>query len=216
MNSPIRYRPPPVSFDDQLAQQLDNVALQPFGFAEATAAPIDRRSPFEGYSRTLTPEGGILIQYQDLNLGLPLIILRYALCAVVTCIGVMLILAADTLFSARVLLALLAVVAVDWLILKYKIRSHHSVEIRPDCMIIDGEDVFLAEDIGENYPELLDVPGKQDQMRICTRVGTRFVELMTANRTDANDRTPEVLAAHLKDAMEQLWARREVTFPELY
>ncbi len=43
-----------------------------------------------------------------------------------------------------------------------------------------------------------------------------FIEYMTANRMDENDRTPEVLAADLQQAMEQLWGRREVTFPEAY
>ncbi|MGA7807193.1 hypothetical protein [Bradyrhizobium sp.] len=26
--------------------------------------------------------------------------------------------------------------------------------VRPDCMIVNGEDVFYAEDIGDNWPEL--------------------------------------------------------------
>jgi hypothetical protein len=35
---------------------------------------------------------------------------------------------------------------------------------------------------------------------------------MTANRVDENDRTPEVLAADLQDAMQQLWGRIELEF----
>ena len=40
----------------------------------------------------------------------------------------------------------------------------------------------------------------------------RACRYMTANRLDENDGTPEVLAADLQAAMEQLWGRREVTF----
>jgi hypothetical protein len=39
---------------------------------------------------------------------------------------------------------------------------------------------------------------------------------MTANRLDKNDRTPERLGADLEAASEQLWGRREVTFPATY
>jgi hypothetical protein len=35
---------------------------------------------------------------------------------------------------------------------------------------------------------------------------------MSAKRLDNNDRTPEILAADLQAAIEQLWGRREVTF----
>jgi hypothetical protein len=47
---------------------------------------------------------------------------------------------------------------------------------------------------------------------LSSQFGTRFIEYMTANRLDKNDRTPKVLAADLEAAMEQLWGRREVTF----
>lgn len=83
-------------------------------------------------------------------------------------------------------------------------------------MIIDGQDVFFAEEFGENHPELLEVPDTADQMNICAVVGTRFVELMTANRLDVNDHTPEILIADLTVAIEQLWDRREVMSPAAY
>jgi len=51
-----------------------------------------------------------------------------------------------------------------------------------------------------------------DRMVICGIYGTRHIEFMTANRRDKSDRTPEVLAADLQAAMEQLWGRREITF----
>ncbi len=33
-----------------------------------------------------------------------------------------------------------------WLIAIYKVPSRHTVEIRPDGMIIDGKDIFFADD----------------------------------------------------------------------
>lgn len=45
-------------------------------------------------------------------------------------------------------------------------------------------------------------------------VGSRFIErFVTCNRLDEWDRTPEVLAADLELAMEQLWGRREAMLP---
>jgi hypothetical protein len=35
--------------------------------------------------------------------------------------------------------------------------------------------------------------------------GTRFVEYLTVRRFDDYDRMPEVFAAHLNEAMQQLW-----------
>ena len=37
--------------------------------------------------------------------------------------------------------------------------------------------------------------------------GTRFVEYLTVRRFDKADRAPEVFAAHLQEAIQQLWAR---------
>jgi uncharacterized protein YcgL (UPF0745 family) len=40
---------------------------------------------------------------------------------------------------------------------------------------------------------------------LCGIYGTRFVEYLTVRRFDELDRTPEVLASHLQDAIRQLW-----------
>jgi hypothetical protein len=41
----------------------------------------------------------------------------------------------------------------------------------------------------------------------CRRLlcGTRFVDYLTVRRFDEFDRSPEALAAHVQDAMRQLW-----------
>jgi hypothetical protein len=55
-------------------------------------------------------------------------------------------------------------------------EDSHSVEIRPDAMIVDGEDVFYAEDIGDNWPALQMKDDDPNRMVICGISGTRFIE----------------------------------------
>jgi hypothetical protein len=105
---------------------------------------------------------------------------------------------------------------VAWLIVRQTVEASHSVEIRPDAMIVDGKYTFYADDIGESWPELQIKNDDPERMVIAGICGTRFIEYMTANRLDENDRTPEVLAADLQAAIEQLWGWREVTFPATY
>jgi hypothetical protein len=93
---------------------------------------------------------------------------------------------------------------VAWLIVRQTVEASLSVEIRSDAMIVDGEDVFYARDIGDNWPELQMKDDDPDRLVICGICGTRFIEYMTANRLDKNDRTPEILAAGLQAAIEQL------------
>jgi hypothetical protein len=83
-------------------------------------------------------------------------------------------------------------------------------------MIIDGEDVFYADDIGDNWPQLQMKDGDPELWVISGICGTRFVEFLTVHRRDENDRTAEVLAADLRAAMEQLWGRREAIFATAY
>jgi hypothetical protein len=102
------------------------------------------------------------------------------------------------------LFALALLMLVAWLIVRQTVEASLSVEIRSDAMIVDGEDVFYARDIGDNWPELQMKDDDPDRLVICGICGTRFIEYMTANRLDKNDRTPEILAAGLQAAIEQL------------
>jgi len=79
-------------------------------------------------------------------------------------------------------------------------------------MIVDRKDVFLKEHIGDNWPELQKKVSDPERMVIAGTYGTRFVEYLTADRINERDKTPEVLAADLKAAMEQLWGREAVSF----
>jgi hypothetical protein len=173
----------------------------------------DRRvSPFSGYVRMLSPEGGVLIFYKDQDRGRFITTLRGFAWTVATGLGGWLIFFVSPLnilvcVPAFGLAAALAAFAV-----RRPIEVAHSVEIRSDIMIVDGQDVFYAEDIGDNWPELQMKDDNPDRLVIAGVCGIRFIEFMTVNRIDKNDRTPEVLADDLEAAMEQLWGRREVTF----
>jgi hypothetical protein len=213
MSEHLRFVPPRVEFDPQLANELARHPPTVPTEADEPYPVIDRRSPFRDYVRMLTPEGGILILYRDQKLGPFLKMLRILGCTVTTASGAWLIIFTKSFSSMQSLFALVLLALINWLIVVWKVKASHAVEIRPDAMIIDGEDVFYAEDIGDSWPELQTKEDDPDRMVICGICGTRFVEYMTANRLDENDRTPEVLAADLKAAMEQLWGRREVTFP---
>jgi hypothetical protein len=212
MNEQLRFAPPDIDFDARLANELARHERTVPATSEPAHPIIERRSPFSGYARMLTPEGGILILYTDQNRSLLVTVLRVVACILVSWIGLWLIFAIS-LSALQFLFAVALLILINWAIIQFKVKASHSVEIRPEAMIIDGEDVFYAEDIGDNWPELqVQDGGDPDCMVICGICGTRFVEYMIVNRYDKNDRTPEVLAADLKAAFEQLWGRREVTF----
>jgi hypothetical protein len=212
MSEDLRFVPPSLDFDPRLADELARwEATLPA--ADGEAHPVeDRPDPFNGYLRMLTPQGGILILYKDQYRSLPLTILRVAGWIAATWTCGWLILCESSLSGLQSLLAFALLMFVNWLIVRWRIEVAHSVEIRPDAMIIDGEDVFLAQDIGDNWPALQMKDDDPDRMVICGICGTRFIDYMTANRLGKNDRTPERLAADLEAAIEQLWGRREVTF----
>jgi hypothetical protein len=210
-----RLVPPRVEFDPTLANDLARYQLPAPTEANELYPIPRRRSPFKDYVRVLTPEGGILILYKDQDRGWFLTVLRIFAWIMATGVGAWLIFFVSALSVLQGLSALALLMLTAWLIVRQTVEASHSVEIRPDVMIIDGRDVFYAEDIGENWPEL-QMKDDPERMVIAGICGTRFIEFMTANRLDENDRTPEVLAADLRAAMEQLWGRREVTFPATY
>ncbi|MGY8666193.1 hypothetical protein Q3C01_28110 [Bradyrhizobium sp. UFLA05-109] len=211
MNIEFVYVPPRMEFDPQLADEVARLGRLSPPVEADDPTPLTRRSPFDGYSRSLTSDGGILITYKDLNRSLVCKSLKISACLAVTLPLLSPILDMPLLSSTQ-LLSAAALGLVDWIILKSKVKKRHSVEIRPDCMIIDRKDIFWAEDIGDNWPELVPDQEEPTKISISGICGTRYIEYMTANRIDDNCPMPEVLMAHLQEAMEQLWGRREVTF----
>ena len=205
------FVPPRVEFDPTLANELAGYSAPPATMVDELYPIHSRRSPFKDYVRMLTPEGGILILYKDQDRGWFLMVLR-VFWIIATGVGGWLIFFVSVLSTLQSLVALALLMFIAWLIVRQTVETSHSLEIRPDAMIVDGKDVFYAEDIGDNWPQLQIKDDDPECIVICGICGTRFVEYVTANRLDENDRTPEVLAADLRAAMEQLWGRREVTF----
>jgi hypothetical protein len=213
MSDDLRFVPPRVDFDPHLEDELARELVGIPATADEPSPIHGRRSPFKDYTRVLTPEGGVLIFYMDQDRSLFLAMLRVFTWTVATGLGGWAIFFESPLNVVQCLLTFALLIFINVRIVRRPIEVSHSVEIRSDAMIVDGKDVFYAEDIGDNWPELEMKDDDPDRMVICGICGTRFIEYMTANRLDENDRTPELLAADLEAATEQLWGRREVTFP---
>jgi hypothetical protein len=212
MTRQLRYAPQSLTFDPRLENELVRWEAATQRLGVETFVVLNRRSPFDGYTRVLTPGGGILISYTDRDDSIACTVLRVFAWLVTTGLGGWLLLTHGQLDTASGLIFLAALALLTWLIVRRKLKASHAVEIRADCMVVDGKDIFWADEIGENWPKLQKKDKDSDRMVIAGICGTRFIEYMTANRFDECDRTPEVLAEDLKIAMEQLWGRREVTF----
>jgi hypothetical protein len=161
--------------------------------------------PYLDYGRFLTPEGGVLIVYKDLDLRWRFIIARAVMWS------------AATWFEGYYLshyspvesgwlngLCFLVIAALNLFIVWKPPEVCRSLEIRPDCMVLEGRDVFWLRLMENGLPAFQrDKDGNQVLSGI---YGTRHVEYLTARRFDDYDRMPEVFAAHLQQAMQQLWA----------
>jgi hypothetical protein len=161
--------------------------------------------PYFDYGRFLTAEGGILITYKDLDLRWRHIIWRVLAWATFTGFE------ADYLFNLAptqnlwiAVVVLVAVAVANWLIVAKPIELYRRIEIRPDCMIVDGSDVFWVRFMEGGLPSCR--PNAESNLIFCGTYGTRFVEYLTIRRFDENDRMPEIMSAHLQEAMRQLWA----------
>jgi hypothetical protein len=56
-------------------------------------------------------------------------------------------------------------------------------------MIVDGR-FFSLDAIGDYWPQLQMKNDNSDRLVLCGIYGTRYMEYVTANRLDQNDRTP--------------------------
>jgi hypothetical protein len=167
--------------------------------------PIETEaSPYLDYGRHLTPEGGVLIAYKDLDLRLRHIIARVFLWGAYTWLEGWYLLNASPLESQLINYACLFAMAALNLLIVWKLpEMFRSVEIRHDCMILDQTDVFWLR-LMENLPTFR--PDEEGKKFVLSGIyGTRYVEYLTTRRFDDKDRMPEVFVAHLKDAIHQLW-----------
>jgi hypothetical protein len=160
--------------------------------------------PYLDYSHRLTAEGGILIIYKDLDLHWRHWVWRVFGWCVFTGLEGWLLLGHSPVQNDGINgVALMAMAALNAFIVWKPIEVYRSIEIRPDGIILEGEDVFWLSRM-ESLPSFsADENGNQVLSGI---YGTRFVEYLTARRFDEYDRMPEVIAARVQQAMRQLWA----------
>lgn len=167
-----------------------------------------RPDPYVDYGRALTPEGGIVIGYKDYDRRL-----RHSLWALFAWTAATLpegwfLLHHSPLHSAvptaACFLAAAAAAANAFIVLK-PVEIYRRIEIRPDCMILDGADIFWLQYMEGGWPTFQ--PDSEGNQVLCGIYGTRFVAYLSIPRFDELDRAPEVFASHLQDAMQQLWSK---------
>jgi hypothetical protein len=165
-----------------------------------------RTDPYVDYGRFLTAEGGVLLIYKDLDLRLRHTLWRLFAWTGFTGIEGWFLLRHSPLHTGWINLAcLLAFAIVNWLIVRKPVELYRTLEIRPDGLIIEGAAIFWRRCMEAGWPAFR--PDAEGNQTLCGIYGTRFVEYLTVRRFDEFDRMPEVLAAHLQEAMLQLWSR---------
>jgi hypothetical protein len=176
---------------------------------EPPRVPPNGKSAFYKYRRSLTPEGGILINYRDADRRWRITILRIVLWVAMTFVVGWSLRNYSPLGGGLNLACLILAGVINCWIVRRPIPAARSIEIRADCMIIDGTDVFWLSFIEDNWPQFQprDEENPDDQ-GLFGIYGTRLVEYTTVFRFDENDCTPETLTNHLNDAMMKLWGDR--------
>jgi hypothetical protein len=173
----------------------------------ASVSPLASLSPdpYLDYARRLTPQGGIAITYKDLDLRFRHTLRRLLMWSWASGIEAWFLLHHSPAHHRWVTLACWAAAAIiNWRIVAAPVETYRTIEIRPDCMIIGGTDLFWACRMENGWPSFQ--PDGKGNQRLCGIYGTRFVEYATVHRFDEFDRAPEVLAAHLRHAMQRLWS----------
>lgn len=191
---PTAYAPP---FSD------GQVAIDPVVYSQ-----IDHRpNPYIGFSRAFTEEGGIALTYQDVDESLLRTILRICMWVVVMAATGWFILKVSPLQHDILNLTGFALIGfISALILFRDVHVWRTVEIRPDCMIIENEDVFWVDQMELGWPSFRLT--EEGHLMLWGTYGTRSVDFLTIRHFDDNDRMPEVFASHFQQAIHQLWSQR--------
>jgi hypothetical protein len=192
-------RPTARAFAPRAAPAFDAGALRP-GYGT---------DPYVDYGRFLTPEGGILFVYKDLDFRWRHAFWRvFAWCAATGPEGWYLLLHSPVHRASINVGLWFAMMLVNFIIVAKPPEVYRKAEIRPDCMILEGAEVFWLALMEAGWPEFRkDEEGNQVLSGI---YGSRFVDYLTLRRFDEYDRVPEVFAAHLKEAMQQLWTNNSM------
>jgi hypothetical protein len=160
--------------------------------------------PYLDYGRFLTPEGGVLFVYKDIDTKFRHTLWRAFAFAAATGLAAWALIHHSPVESGWIRLALLILAGVlNWFIVSKPVEIYRRIEIRPDCMILEDKDVFWFEKMDAGLPSFR--PDQEGNRILCGIYGSRFVEYLTVRRFDDYDRMPEVFIVHLQEAMSQLW-----------
>lgn len=160
--------------------------------------------PYLDYGRYLTPEGGVLFVYKDLDLRWRHTIWRVFAWMAATGSEGWYVRHHSPVQTIWVNVAcFVAIALLNCLIVGKPVEVYRRAEVRPDCIILEGTHIFWARLMETGWPTFR--PDQGGNQVLCGVYGTRFVEYLTARRFDDNDRMPDVFAAHLQQALQQLW-----------
>ncbi len=208
---PVKLAPPPVSLrrpQTRLAPPTYE-ARQPLvrdpAFAQRPLKQADPRpDAFPDYARIYTPEGGIRFIYKDRDERLRVVLAKIALWSIATVTTFWFAYRVHPIHSSflNYLAALIMAGLYAWIVWG-PVEIYRSFEIRPDCFIIEDEDVFWRDGFQMGLPSFTsDAEGN----RVFTGTyGTRHVEFFKVVKFDEFDRAPELLAVQISIAFQQLW-----------
>jgi hypothetical protein len=162
-------------------------------------------NPYIDYSRTLTREGGIKIVFKDHDASFWQMIWHLVVWLGPTAIGWLVISHSSITGDVRRDICLALLGGTVGYFVGWPAGVFRSIEIRPDCMILDDRQVFWATHMQAGWPQLR--PNPDGSLILAGIYGTRHIEYMSIRRGDPLDAAPEVLAIHLQDAMQRLWSQ---------
>jgi hypothetical protein len=176
--------------------------------AHPSSPAYSHPNPYIDYGRFLTPEGGILIIHKDHDLRFRHSLWRLFAWTLSTGGEAMFLFNQASIQDDTSRIVFIVIFGlINWLIVRQPVEIYRKVEIRPDCLIIDGKDIFWVESMECAWPEFK--PNEDGSLVLCGTYGTRFVEYLTIRSFDERDRGPVVFIAHFQDAMQQLWTRTQ-------
>jgi hypothetical protein len=200
-NRPVLTRRPIVRTDVSAPYRDGSAAVPPSSFQTGF-----QPDPYVDYGRFLTPEGGILIIHKDFDLRWRHTLWRLFAWTLATSGEAWQLLHHPLLRTGWIIITcIIAIAIINWLIVRKPVEIYRRVEIRPDCLIIEGTDVFWVQFMEGGWPAFS--TGMRGSKTLCGIYGTRFVEYLTIRSFDRFDRGIDVFMAHLQDAMQQLWTR---------
>jgi hypothetical protein len=180
--------------------------VSPVPVATPAQPSLDLRpNPYVDFVRRYTAEGGVEFTYKDLDERWRWIILRWSLWLAATALTCWFAFNVSPLHSPWLNVpALIGMAWVYWLIVAKPVEILRTIEVRPDCLIFNGEDTFFRDRFDLGWPSF--VADGLGNLVLSGAYGTRAVEYALIRRFDEHDRAPEVLAAHVQAAMQQLWS----------